>query len=376
MPGSKTMSERRILRGLLAPALALVLAAGLCACGSDAENNGQKGEQTAKVAETAASQAPVSAPAAAASVKPAPAPEPELTPEERARAESALDFHNTALNALETGYYALAEALYANARFYLKTWHLPARPKGGGAREAARAALRPKAGLFSEEEAAKLTAALFGMDKALDSLLGKYKALEDYVADSRIRDDGARGKALAAKLDADHAQFMAARKSWLEIVEARAAEAEAALLRGHPLQRQIEAASAIFAGFGRAAEVLGAEDAAAAGEAAAKTSAAGKRAAEAAAVLEDAARTTLEHIHTEIENRIAEAGKPPFAAAPQLERQYRAFLKEARAYADALGRGLAEGFYPPQRRELNVAAARSRAAYNAFVREANGLRAR
>lgn len=370
MPGSKIMSERRFHRGC-AFALCLLLAGVLCACGSDAEKDGKEsGEPAAKVAETA----PASAPAVAVGTKPA--PQPELSPEERGRAEAALDFHNTAMNALETGYYALPEALYANARFYLKTWQLPGRPRNVGAREAARARLRPQAGIFSEEEAAKLTAALAGMDKALDSLLGKYKALEDYVADSRIRDDGVRGKALAARLDADHAQFMAARKTWLEIVEARAAEAEAALLRGHPLQRQIEAAGAIFAGFGRAAEVLGAEDAAAADEVGSKGAAAEKQAGEAAATLEAAARTTLQHIHTELTNRIAEAGKPPFAAAPQLERQYRAFLKEAQAYADALGRGLAEGFYPPQRRELNVAAARSRAAYNAFVREANGLRAR
>ena len=369
MPGSKTMPERQFLRGL-ALALCVLLAGALCACGADEEKGAEKGAQ--KTAESAASVATPAVTKAA----PQAAPEPELSAGERARAEAALDFHNTAMNALETGYYALPEALYANARYYLKTWHLPARPKGAGSREAAKARLRPKTGVFSEAEAAKLTAALSGMDKALDSLLGKYKALEDYVADSRIRDDGAKGKALAAKLDADHAEFMTARKSWLEIVEARAAEAEAALLRGHPLQRQIEAASAIFAGFGRAAEVLGAEDAAAAGEVAAKGAAAEKQAGEAAATLEAAARTTLQHIHTELANRIVEAGKPPFAAAPQLERQYRAFLKEAQAYADALGRGLAEGFYPPQRRELNVAALRSRAAYNAFVREANGLRAR
>ncbi|WP_241159381.1 MULTISPECIES: hypothetical protein [unclassified Desulfovibrio] len=370
MPGSKTMPERQFLRGL-ALALCVLLAAALCACGSDEEKGAEKGAQ--KAAESAAPAAPAVTKAAP---EPEAAPVTELTAEERARAEAALDFHNTAMNALETGYYALPEALYANARLYLKTWQLPGRPKGAGSREAAKARLKPKAGVFSEEEAAKLTAALAGMDKALDSLLGKYKALEDYVADSRIKDDGAKGKALAAKLDADHAEFMAARKSWLEIVEARAAQAEAALLRGHPLQRQIEAASAIFAGFGRAAELLGAEDAAAAGEVAAKGAAAEKQAGDAAATLEATARTTLQHIHTELANRIAEAGKPPFAAAPQLERQYRAFLKEAQAYADALGRGLAEGFYPPQRRELNVAALRSRAAYNAFVREANGLRAR
>ncbi|MBD5557875.1 MAG: hypothetical protein HDQ92_04855 [Desulfovibrio sp.] len=364
------MSERRSLRACVL-ALCLLLLMGLCACGSDAE----KAEKQAQAGAAGVSPAPVAV-APAVPTAPQPAPEPALGAEERARAEAALDFHNTALNALETGYYALPEALYANAAFYLKTWHLPKRPMAPDSRQAARARLRPGAGLFSEAEAAKLTSALDGMDKALDSLLANYKALESYVADSRIRDDGARGKALAAKVNADHAEFMAARKSWLEIVEARAAAAEAALLREHPLRRQIEAAGAIFAGFARTAEVLGAEDAAAAGEVAGKATAAGKEAGAAAATLEAAARDTLTHIHAELENRIAEAARPPFAAAPQLERQYRAFLKEAEAYATALGRGLAEGFYPPQRRELNLAAVRSRAAYNAFVREANGLRVR
>ena len=364
------MSERRSLRACVL-ALCLLLLMGLCACGSDAE----KAEKQAQAGAAGDSAAPAAV-APAVPTAPQPASEPALGAEERARAEAALDFHNTALNALETGYYALPEALYANAAFYLKTWHLPKRPKAPDNRQAARARLRPGAGLFSEAEAAKLTSALDGMDKALDSLLANYKALEGYVADSRIRDDGARGKALAAKVNADHAEFMAARKSWLEIVEARAAAAEAALLREHPLRRQIEAAGAIFGGFARTAEVLGAEDAAAAGEVAAKGAAAEKQAATTAATLEAAARDTLSHIHAELENRIAEAARPPFAAAPQLERQYRAFLKEAEVYAAALGRGLAEGFYPPQRRELNLAAVRSRAAYNAFVREANGLRVR
>ncbi|MBD5647542.1 MAG: hypothetical protein HDQ89_07975 [Desulfovibrio sp.] len=364
------MSERRSLRAC-ALALCLLLLMGLCACGSDEE----KGQEQAQTSSAGASAAPAAG-APAVSTAPQPAPEPALGAEERARAEAALDFHNTALNALETGYYALPEALYANAAFYLKTWHLSKRPKAPDNRQAARARLRPGTGLFSEAEAAKLTSALDGMDKALDSLLANYKALESYVADSRIKDDGARGKALAAKVRADHAQFMGARKSWLEIVEARAAAAEAALLREHPLRRQIEAAGAIFTGFARTAEVLGAEDTEAAGEAVGKATTAGKEAGAAAATLEAAARDTLMHIHAELENRIAEAAKPPFAAPPQLERQYRAFLKEAGAYAAALGRGLAEGFYPPQRRELNLAAMRSRAAYNAFVREANGLRVR
>lgn len=366
------MSERGCFRRLARGACGLVVAAALCACGADEETPGQDGpaRETAAPAGNAADASEArQAPKVVADAVPA-APEPVLTPEERARAERALDFHNTALSALEEGYYALPDALYANARFYLKTWQLPRRPRTSGGREAARARLTPGAGLFSDEEAGRLTAALDGMDKALDSLLGRYRSLERYVADPDIRDDGAKGTALARKLGEDHAVFMAARRSWLEIVEARAAAAEAALLREYPLQRQIRGAEAIFACFARTAAALGAEDDDGSGPAAREEGTAPSLSQEAAA------RAELERIHAELEADIAASGKPPFPAAPELERRYRAFLKEAGAYAAALGRGLAEGFFGPQRRDLNVAAVRSRAAYNAFVRAANGLRTR
>lgn len=358
------MSERGIFRELARGACVLLVAASLCACGPDeetaGEGDGTRRESPAPAGSASGDAGARQAPAVVAEAVPA-APEPVLTPEERARAERALDFHNAAMNTLEEGYYALPDALFANARFYLRTWRLPRRPAVTGSRQAARERLTPGAGLFSEEEAARLTAALDGMDTALESLLGRYRSLERYVADPDIRDDGARGMALAAKLEGDHAVFMAARKSWLEIVEARAAAAEAALLREHPLQRQIRGAEAILACFARTAAALGAEDDDGKG---------------AAVPLEAATRAGLERIHAELEADIAASGKPPFPAAPELERHYRAFLKEATAYAAALGRGLAEGFFAPQRRDLNVAAIRSRAAYNAFVRAANGLRTR
>ena len=366
------MSERRSLWACLL-ALCLALLAGLCACGSDEE----KGERQASVQAGDAPAIATTAPEAASQSVPEPAPEPPLSPEERTLAERALDFHNTALHALERGHYALADALNANTAFYLKTWHLPKRPRAMGKRQSDRARLTPGAGLFNEEEAAKLAKALDGMDKALDSLLGKYAALESYVADNRIRDDGARGKSLARSIAGEHAVFMAARKTWLDIVEARAAEAEAVLLREHPLRRQIEAAGAIFAACAQVADVIGAvEEAPSADKGGSPKAAQPSTEAATQATLDAAARATLTHIHTELDNRIAEAARPPFAAAPQLERLYRAFLQEAQAYAGALGRGLDEGFFPLQRRELNLAAERSRAAYNAFVREANGLRVR
>ena len=318
----------------------------------------QSGKEAAKTAAT-----PAIAQAGESASSPARAVQAPLSAHERTQAERVLDFHNTALNALDSGYYALPDALYANARFYLKTWRLPPKPVSQASRKESRKRLAAGAGLFSEAEAAKLALALDDMDKALDAALDHYKALEDYVADGNIRDDGARGKALAGKLAKDHATFMAARSSWLEIVEARARACEAALLREHPLQRQISAADAIFACFAQVAEALGAEDQA-------------KAALDASNLPNPSERALLERIHAELESEIAQAAKPPFAAAPDLERRYRAFLKEATAYAAALERGLGEGFFSLQRRELNLAAARSRAAYNAFARAANGLKMR
>lgn len=182
------------------------------------------------------------------------------------------------------------------------------------------------------------------MDKSLDAMLADYKALEKYVRDDSIRDDGAQGKKLAASLGAAHATFMAARDSYLEVVEARAAQAEDVLLRDHPLQRQIVAAEKIFSLFRKAAGLLGPEK---------------------------PDKEALEQLRQELESAIALAGRPPFPASPELERVYRAFLKEAALFPQGLARGLSEGFYSPLRRDLNSIVGRSREAYNAFARAAN-----
>lgn len=303
---------------------------------------------------------------------------PPLSADERVRAERILDFHNTAAAALTNGYYALPDALYAHARTYLRVWHLPRVSPLAGARNgksAARAALRPEKGLFTDAEADALTTAQKAMDTALDALLERYGELERYVKDASIRDDGARGRKLVRQMDSDHAVFMAARKSWLEIVTARAAAAEAALLREHPLRRQIQAANTVFALYGEVADALAADKGAATAATPAATPAGMSGAAPGAGKSPEAAtRTTLERLRAELATCVADAARPPFAAAPSLERRYRAFLKEAQAYLAALDHGLNEGFFAAQRRELNTAAARSRAAYNLFVTEANSIR--
>ena len=174
-----------------------------------------------------------------------------------------------------------------------------------------------------------------------------YRLLEKYVADESIQDNGVKGKALAAEILKEHAAFIVARDAYMAIVEGEAAPAEDILLRNHPLKRQIQAAERIFAVFGKTATLLtpGKPD-----------------------------RDALKAQRDELAAAIADGGRPPFMAAPELERLYRAFLKQAGGYAQLFDQGLEEEFYVPVRFEMNKAALASRAAYNDFVKVANQMR--
>lgn len=85
------------------------------------------------------------------------------------------------------------------------------------------------------------------MAKTAASIRADYRALERYVKDVDIQDDGVKGRALAASMEKAHAEFAAARESYVRTVEAHAVTAEGLLLRGHPLRRQILAAERVFA---------------------------------------------------------------------------------------------------------------------------------
>lgn len=328
----------------------------LTACGSDDEGKAGKESPPAQVSGQAAQG--IQAPGAAASAPagqpseasdpatPPAAPVPSLTPEERKKADALVAFFNAASSTLASGRYTLPDALMANARVYLREWRLAPRPKVRSGADAA-ARLAPPRGLFPAQEEARLAHYVQDMGKALDSMLAEYRALEKYLADDSIQDDGVKGKALVESLGRGHAVFMAARDGFLEIVEARAARAEEMLLQEHPLKRQILQAGKIFSLFRKAASLLAPEKP------------------------DQAQKEALRQLRQELDAAIAVAGRPPFPAAPEVERSFRAFLKEATLFSRSLERGLGEGFYSPLRRDLNDAALRSREAYNAFVREAN-----
>ena len=258
-----------------------------------------------------------------------------------ARADAVLAFHNRAVQVLDTGWFSLPDILYRQINAYFETWQLLPRPRMQEARATARAALIPPAALFSQEDTAQLDKAVERMDKALGSILADYRAMSRYVADSRIRDDGARGRSLAASIRKDYAVFMAAREQWLEVVGAQARVAESLVLHGHPLHRQITGAAQIFTLFDRAARLLQQED--------------------------RPDRAALLGVRDELATGLALCGKPPFQGRPGQERLYRLFLAEARQFVALLEDGLREGFYDAVRAALNTAQRKSRLAYNAFA---------
>lgn len=322
--------------------LALLLALLVTACDSGKKEEGANGKPVAE----STSSAPNAETAVQAQAVEEATPPP--SPEELDRADRLVAFSNAASMALATGRYAQADVLAAYTKYYLAEWQLAKRPELNTDQDAALARrLTPPVSLFTPEQAKKMAACVQDMNKAIVDMRADYRLLEKYVADESIQDNGVKGKALAAEILKEHAAFIVARDAYMAIVEGEAAPAEDILLRNHPLKRQIQAAERIFAVFGKTATLL---------------------------TPSKPDRDALKAQRDELAAAIAEGGRPPFMAAPELERQYRAFLKQAGSYAQLFDQGLEEEFYVPVRFEMNKAALASRAAYNDFVKVANQMR--
>lgn len=334
---------------------ALCLAALLLTACGGSEEAGKPAEsvqqaQAAKNAETAAS---VEEPASARAEKtdqsaeeargissqgePALPREEPPTQAQAAYANRVLDWNNRVQNILARG--SLADKTAACAEFYLETWHLPRRPKGPYVRDFA-----PAPGLIKGQAARLIDEFLAAMDKASDSMLMAYGRLESYMQDPSIQDDGKLGRELAGQVGDGYKRYLAARKSFMAIVEQKTEEAEDTLLRGHPLKRQIRLAQCIFAQFRQTGDLLASGN---------------------------PAHGLLRASGDNLRKLIGEAGKPPFAASPHYERLYRQFLKKAGDYAAVLDRGLTEGFHSLQKRELLRALNTCRDAYNDFAAAIN-----
>ena len=275
-------------------------------------------------------------PAAPVTSPPVAAPDPAALEQ----ADAVLAFHNRGVQLLDTGWFSLPDILHRQMDAYFEIWQLLPRPRMDGTRTAAREGLLPPDGLFCQKNAALLHEAVQRMDKALGSMLADYRAMARYVADSRIRDDGAKGRSLAASIRKDYALFKAARTQWLDVVGEQARAAESLMLHDHPLHRQITGAGRIFSLFDRTARLL----------------------------QEDRPeRGALVVLHGKLTTELALCGKPPFQGRPEQERLYRRFLAEVRQFVSLLERGLNEGFYGVVRSGLNSAQRKSRIAYNTFA---------
>lgn len=270
------------------------------------------------------------------------ASEREATEETR-KAEQAIEFHNQARELRDRIWFKAPAQLRRNTAAYLEEWRLKPAPRVQPGKHFSGNLAAPR-GIFTAQEEQALTKALYGMDQALNRMIGHYLELDKYARDDSIVDDGAGARALAAKMEAEHGRFMKARHDWAAIVAARAAAAEKLLLAEHPLRRQILAAGNIFAAISEVSDMLesGSPD-----------------------------KKALADIAANLEEQIQEGEKPPFAAAPVLERLYRVFLKEARQYVTALRRSLREGLGNVQQRELLEAAGQCASSYNEFAASAN-----
>lgn len=310
----------------------------LAACESD-----KKEEASASSAKTEQAQ-PAPAEAATADTGSLPKEQgPPPTQEQLDAADAVVAYYNVVATTFADPYFSQADVMMGNVRYYLHEWLLAPRPAGGDGKAVSARLAAPK-GMFSEDESRALAQWVADMNQSIDSMRADYRALERYVNDQSIRDDGVKGEALTNSIGKSHERFMAARDGYMGTVEARASSVEEVLLYGHPLKRQILEARKIFGLFSRTAGLL---------------------------VAQKPDHEALEQVVAKLDASLNNAGRPPFPASPDVERAYREFLKQGTEFKDALAKGLAEGFYNPVREELNSAAQGSRQAYNDFARAAN-----
>ena len=235
----------------------LVLVLGLALLLSGCESGKKEAEQADKPkveSAAATSKAEAPAPAVEQPVEPA---SPPPSPADLERADRLVAFSNAASMALAAGRYAQADVLMAYTKYYLAEWQLAKRPAiNPDEDEILARRLVPPVGLFTPEQTKKMAASVQEMNKAIASMRADYRALEKYVEDALLQDDGAKGKSLSSGIARAHAAFVVARDAYMQIVEAEAAPAEDILLSNHPLKRQIQAAEHIFAVFGKVASLL------------------------------------------------------------------------------------------------------------------------
>ena len=277
-----------------------------------------------------------------AEVYPLTQPGPEATPEEQASAQEAVTYANTAGSVIVDGVCGRYPMQIMRMVEEYKTLFAADRIAGPEPAQdcAVKGVPAPEAAMFGEENAASMSADLKTMDQASRSMQEKYRQLQSYVQDRKIRDDGQKGDQLSGEITASYALFRDARRHFLKIMNAKAEEAQDTLLRSSPLRAQVRMARRIFEDFRQCAEFISA----------------GEPDQNAMAALVDKAAADI----TTAENL-------PFPVAGVVEMSYRTYLKGARAVEAAFRRGISESFHAPVRVAINTAWQECGAEYNSFV---------
>lgn len=271
------------------------------------------------------------------------------THEEQKRASDVLAFANTASLSMHANWFSQADVLAFFIRIYLGEWQLAILPKAKKSKTHSLGELTPSIDLFEEDIRHSLLKELDCMRDTLESMLNDYSELDKYVRDETTEDEGRRGKNLARSINASYARFCKARRTYFHVLNQEARKAEDIFLAENPLRRQIMTARAIFDLFYEVTSELSEEN---------------------------PQRSKTRHVKNEIVSLLDYAKEPPFRAAPLLERDYRAFLKDVDAALSALNAGNEEGFSFERREEFNGALEKCRERYNVFVRayEENSLK--
>ncbi len=332
-------SAARTLRlcWLLSLALCLLLSLGGC------EESKEEAKPAPSVSRPAGASGTASLPEAGGGsrVYPLSQPGPAPTIEEREQAEAVVEFANEAgavvIDGLCGRYPLLVmREVQAYRRDYTARHLAVEAPQAGCAATGVPAPSKVLLGADAEA----LRADLKVMDEKRDAMRTAYAALERYVADQSAMDEGKKGAELAASLEADYQAFATAREHFIDLINAKAEEAQGVLLRAHPLKAQVLLARRIFEGFRKAADAVGI------GEPDAKIMAG-----------------ILEGIAADIEM----AEHLPFPIAGEVEMAYRHYLKGSRAVLDSFRQGLSAFYSQDVRQGINEAWTMCRTQYNAFV---------
>ncbi len=199
-------------------------------------------------------------------------------------------------------------------------------------------------GLFSEEDAKTINTTLEKMDRQRTSMRSVYDKLCEYIQDPEIVDNGAKGASYTKKIGEYMVGYAKNVTEYRKVVQKAALDAQAVLLKGHPLHDHVLLAMDIASIIRSQAEVI---------------------------ALSEPDPAELDAPLASLEEKITTADRLPFPMAGAPEMYYRHFLKEAAGMAALFRTGQKEAFHTKVREDLNKGWADCQKQYNLFVDEIN-----